>query len=85
MKLWIRTQGRERLLACENICILRRKAGENIKYAMRGIEGENEIFLGDYKTKEAAMEVLDEIQKHIAHCHGVYQMPEDNVHGEVTA
>lgn len=70
MELWIRTQDRERLLKC-NIVEIRGKSINQINfiffegYEIVGYFDDNigyEI-LGAYKTKERALEVLDEIQE----------------------
>ena len=57
MELWIRSQDKEKLIK-----------SENFKYGF-GIYGHiilnGEIILGEYKSKERALEVLDEIEKTI--------------------
>lgn len=58
MDLWIRTQSRKQLIKCENIYI------DNIGYTSQTYYiNADSIRLGEYKTKERALEVLDEIQK----------------------
>ena len=55
MELWIRSQDREYLEKLEKIYLWKNSFGEY------KIDGKSE--LGTYKTKERALEVLDEIQK----------------------
>ena len=56
MKLWIRTQDRECLTKVNHLYIY--EEGNNIYV----INQQDDITLGEYKTKERALEVLDEIQ-----------------------
>lgn len=69
MELWIRSQDREKLLKCNNIAItnnivdkidiIKFEGYKIVGYFDKNTEYEN---LGTYKTKERALEVLDEIQ-----------------------
>lgn len=64
MELWVRTQNRERLIKCENIYI------DNIgytsqKYYISADSIKVTYKLGEYKTKERALEVLDEIHQRL--------------------
>ena len=69
MNLWVRSQDKEKLLKCNDIAISNNMINEreSIKFKGYKIVGyfdkntEYEI-LGTYKTKERAIEVLDEIQ-----------------------
>ena len=64
MELWIRSQDRERLMKINGLNYV----GHNDNYVINGY-GTNECDnydLGLYKTKERALEVLDEIQGKIA-------------------
>ncbi len=56
--MWIRTQDRERLTNCNEITFTDYKNKNNIV-------GDLGQTLGTYATKERAMQVLDEIEKHI--------------------
>lgn len=71
MELWIRSQDREKLIKCNDIAIRSLLFDEIPKkewnYSVVGYfdkETEYET-LGYYKTKERALEVLDEIQEFI--------------------
>ena len=61
MELWIRTQRKERLCRTYNFVI--REANKQGYYAIAENRNKNTIEYGIYKTKERALEVLDEIQK----------------------
>ena len=86
MELWIRSQDREKLVKCDDIVIRKLLFDETAKkkydYSIVGYfdkETEYEI-LGFYKTKERALEVLDEIQTEISNYVGtmaqiVYEIP----------
>lgn len=69
MDLWIRSQDREKLVKCNDIAIRSFLFNEIPKYEWcHSIVGyfdkETEYeTLGSYKTKERALEVLDEIEK----------------------
>lgn len=60
MNLWVRSQDKENLIPIKNpICVYDNKIiyKESASYV---------ITIGEYKTKERALEVLDEIQRTIA-------------------
>lgn len=66
MNLWIRSQDREKLLKVDGLQYQNCKLEENVSVETNAILGfygsfENDI-LGEYKTKERALEILDEIQ-----------------------
>lgn len=66
MNLWIRSQDREKLLKVDGLQYQNCKLEENVSVETNTILGfydsfENDI-LGEYKTKERALEVLNEIQ-----------------------
>ena len=70
MELWIRSQDRENLLKVEkifyfNTCPEMESTGRNVILNKEWIGEKNCIELGEYKTKERALEVLDEIQENI--------------------
>ena len=77
MELWIRSQDKRILQKVDNVFL-------NANYENKRIstyDGDN-IELGTYKTKERAIEVLDEIQNYILlpntdNSAYVYNMPED--------
>ncbi|MBQ8473162.1 MAG: hypothetical protein IJ501_06635 [Bacilli bacterium] len=59
MELWIRSQNKKRLMKVEMVEFDKQIDGPAIIYS-------HEYMLGEYKTKERALEVLDEIQCKIA-------------------
>ena len=83
MELWIRSQDKEKLLKISGIQYQNCKLVENETVEANILIGfyssyENEI-LGEYKTKERALEVLDEIQAYLmsdSPKSNVYHMPE---------
>lgn len=65
MELWIRSQDKECLVKISNIQYVLRKetnCGISTEYHYIGTYYDNLKILGTYKTKERALEVLDEIQ-----------------------
>ena len=74
MELWIRSQDRESLIKVDNIRIKHEYEQKKVEYnsgkTTAYINGEyrksyiytDSEWLGEYKTKERALEVLDEIQ-----------------------
>lgn len=60
MELWIRSQYKEGLIKVNNELYLSENDG---KFRIETLE----FRLGEYKTKERALEVLDEIQEAIEH------------------
>ena len=77
MELWIRSQDKENLCKAHDL-IIRENRNENneINYEIADI-----YTMARYKTKERALEVLDEIQCEIANYVGtmvqvIYEMPE---------
>ena len=80
MELWIRTQRKERLCRTYNFVI--REANKQGYYAIAENRNKNTIEYGIYKTKERALEVLDEIQRYILlpntdNSAYVYEIPKD--------
>ena len=61
MNLWIRSQDREKIVNCNDIVV---NGYSIIGYFDKDTEYED---LGNYKSKERALEVLDEIQNKIAY------------------
>ncbi len=88
MELWIRSYDKECLVKISNIQYVLRKetnCGISTEYHYIGTHYDNLKILGTYKTKERALEVLDEIQTKINNIANmddenfiniVYQMPE---------
>lgn len=80
--MWIRTQDKEALVYANNFYIMKTRVEE--KYEISYFDGDSFVKLGFYKSKERALEVLDEIQKlliamprtEIPFNYIVYQMPE---------
>lgn len=85
--MWIRIQNKEALVYANNFYIMKTKVEE--KYEISYFDGDSFVKLGFYKSKERALEVLDEIQENICDfenrksrgCLGYYnvvhQMPEE--------
>lgn len=66
MELWIRSYDKECLVKISNIQYVLRKetnCGISTEYHYIGTYYDNLKILGTYKTKERALEVLDEIEK----------------------
>lgn len=61
--MWIRTQDKEALVYANNFYIMKTRGEE--KYEISYFDGDSFVKLGFYKSKERALEVLDEIQKKI--------------------
>ena len=57
--MWIRTQNKEDLIKCQKISII---GPSKDVYLLVELTNDNYIELGIYKSKERALEVLDEIQ-----------------------
>lgn len=77
MELWIRSQDKECLVKISNI----QYVYKNYIHGL-GTYYDNLKILGEYKTKERALEVLDEIQNYILlpntdNSAYVYKMPEN--------
>ena len=77
MNIWIRSQDKEKLVQVDCLCI---EINEYDKKNYDIVQGC--ITLGTYKTKERALEVLDEIQRHLVTINDkndnifyVYEMP----------
>lgn len=59
MELWIRSQDKEKLCKIHDLCVHENQNENNeTNYVIQDI-----YTMGTYKTKERALEVLDEIQK----------------------
>ena len=63
MDLWIRTQSEETLLKVEEINLFEFDNFCRLETPT--------CVLGEYKTKERALEVLDEIEKHLRNLHSI--------------
>ena len=81
--MWIRIRNKEALVYANNFYIRANEVEE--KYGISYFDGDSFVNLGFYKSKERALEVLDEIQKllialprtEIPFNDIVYQMPEE--------
>lgn len=77
MELWIRSQEKTRLIKVNNILAYKFDDGSY------GIQINGECFVGDYATKERALEVLDRIQDLLQNSYVgnsnrvVYEMPKE--------
>ena len=58
--MWIRLQNKEALVYANNFYIMKTRGEE--KYEISYFDGDSFVKLGFYKSKERAIEVLDEIQ-----------------------
>lgn len=84
MKLWIRSQDKETLLPIDKPLMYWESIDNIHTHSIIFKESPSYIItLGTYKTKERALEVLDEIQKFIMlkeeadYKTNIYEMPED--------
>lgn len=83
--MWIRIQNKEVLVYANNFYIMKTRGEE--KYEISYFDGDSFVKLGFYKSKERALEVLDEIQTWIERYeanknnlfsgHVVYKMPKE--------
>lgn len=81
--MWIRIRNKEALVYANNFYIRANEVEE--KYGISYFDGDSFVNLSFYKSKERALEVLDEIQKlliampktEIPFNYIVYQMPEE--------
>ena len=62
MELWIRSQNKKELIPNPKLGI---DQCENRYYIVDRYNFENAFILGEYKSKERALEVLDEIENHL--------------------
>lgn len=60
MDLWIRSQDRDRIIKVNNIEVV-----VDIKWEIYGYTSDEQYYLGQYETRERALEVLDEIQEEL--------------------
>ena len=72
--MWIRLQNKEVLVYANNFYIMKTRGEE--KYEISYFDGDSFVKLGFYKSKERAIEVLDEIQSCVNNVN-IYQMPEE--------
>jgi hypothetical protein len=59
--MWVRSQDGQSLIKCEAIF----KVSNVEKLKLYGVTGGEEFFLGEYSTKERAIEVMNEIQQFV--------------------
>ena len=75
--MWVRTQDKEALVYTNNFYI--RKARVEEKYEISYFDGDSFVKLGFYKSKERALEVLDEIQAYLKNNYlSINDMPQHN-------
>ena len=89
--MWVRSQDKKSLVDVKGCYMFTRwsfkKGQENYEFRITGLMSEPSVegcswVLGDYKTQEKAMSVLDELQCRIARSEsGVFQMPEGDDEG----
>ena len=63
MELWIRSQDRTKLVKADNISYM--DTAEDYERKVHSLWNDCKGILGIYKTKERALEVLDEIENHL--------------------
>ena len=63
MDLWIRSQDRTKLVKADNISYM--DTAEDYKKEVHSLWNDCKGILGTYKTKERALEVLDDIQNNM--------------------
>ena len=78
MELWIRSQERELLSKVEKILLEEGQIEGKTQYVLRNYISSGEFFrLGIYKSKERALEVLDDIQRTLLP-RGILENNDDN-------
>ena len=60
MELWIRSQNKERIIKINQLDVMELDTDVDPRYNYFGIYA-NEYLVGEYKSKERALEVLDDI------------------------
>ena len=63
MDLWIRSQNKEKLIKVNNVCL---GYAEKLNMYYLGVFYDDLQILGKYKTKERALEILNQIQDFIS-------------------
>ena len=75
--MWIRSQNKDALVYANNIYIIKSKMEEI--YEISYFDGDSFVKLGFYKSKERALEVLDEIQAYLENNYlSINDMPQHN-------
>ena len=75
--MWIRIRNKEALVYANNFYIRANEVGE--KYGISYFDGDSFVNLGFYKSKERALEVLDEIQAYLENNYlAINDMPQHN-------
>lgn len=81
MELWVRSQDKERLIKVNQLEYDYTKIKEEERHKIITVLNNDCFVLGIYKTKERALEVLDEIQEYInsdiSFNLNVYEMPKE--------
>ena len=62
MDLWIRSQNKEKLIKVNNVCL---GYAEKLNMYYLGVFYDDLQILAKYKTKERALEILDDIQNYL--------------------
>ena len=75
--MWIRAQDKEALVYANNFYIMKTRGEE--KHEISYFDGDSFVKLGFYKSKERALEVLDEIQAYLENNYlSINDMPQHN-------
>lgn len=78
MEVWVRNQNKEEFVRVKSIscCYMDKKRQHRI---VGYCGGEDLYFMGDYKSKERCLEIIDEIQKLLCQEKSVvvYEMPKE--------
>lgn len=81
MELWIRSQNKDRIVKPNAVMVA---SFQELVSIHCYIDKDTNVWLGNYSTKERALEVLDEIQCHLVNINDVrdryfyvYEMPKE--------
>lgn len=78
MNLWIRTQDRKKLVLINTLAIADDDSGSILGF---GIDGRVKVNLGDYKTEERSLEILDDIQNLLNSVHTIFLNQNEKIVG----
>lgn len=78
MNLWIRTQDRKKLVLINTLAIADDDSGSILGF---GIDGRVKVNLGDYKTEERSLEILDDIQNLLNSVHTIFLKQNEKIVG----
>lgn len=76
MNLWVRSQDREALRRINCSLYLKEDYSDYGRGKVWFIVSSGDK-LGEYETKERALEVLDDINQNLCYAHVIYEMPEE--------